>query len=127
MAAPLSTCTVEEQRSVIRFLWSEGVKPSEIYRRMKVQYGAIGLSLVWTYERTFAAQKFAHDDEVMEAVQSWLKATPKSFFLEGIRKLVDRWTKCVAKQGTMSRNKKQTISVNTLVKKVITSTKFPVI
>ena len=54
MAAPLSTCTVEEQRSVIRFLWSEGVKPSEIYRRMKVQYGAIGLSLVWTYERTFA-------------------------------------------------------------------------
>jgi len=29
---------VEEQRSVIRFLWSEGVKPSEIYQRMKVQY-----------------------------------------------------------------------------------------
>jgi len=54
MAAPLSTCTVEEQRSVIHFLWSEGVKPSEIYRRMKVQHGAIGLSLVWTYERTFA-------------------------------------------------------------------------
>jgi len=25
-------------------------------------------------------QKFADDDEVMEAVQSWLKATPKSFF-----------------------------------------------
>ena len=43
-------------------------------------------------------QKFA-DDEVMEAVQSWLKAVPKSFFLEGIRKLVDRWTKCVVKQG----------------------------
>jgi len=38
-------------------------------------------------------------DEVMEAMQSWLKATPKSFLLEGIRKLVDRWTKCVAKQG----------------------------
>jgi hypothetical protein len=36
---------------------------------------------------------------VMEAVQSWLKATPKSFFLEGIRKVVDRWTKCVAKHG----------------------------
>ena len=40
-------------------------------------------------------QNFA-DDEVMEAVQSWLKAISKSFFLEGIRKLVDRWTKCVA-------------------------------
>jgi len=44
-------------------------------------------------------QKFADDDEIMEAVQSWLKATPKSFLLEGISKLVDRWTKCVAKQG----------------------------
>jgi len=44
MAAPLSTCTVEEQRSVIRFLWSEGAKPSEIYRRMKVQYGDSCLS-----------------------------------------------------------------------------------
>jgi len=44
-------------------------------------------------------QNFADDNKVMEAVQSWLKATPTSFFLEGIRKLVDRWTKCVAKQG----------------------------
>ena len=43
-------------------------------------------------------QKFA-DDKVMEAVQSWLKATSKSFFLEGIHKFVDRWTKCVVKQG----------------------------
>ena len=44
-------------------------------------------------------QKFADDKEVMEAVQSWLKVTPKSFFLKGIRKLVNRWTKCVVKQG----------------------------
>jgi len=43
--------------------------------------------------------KFADDDEIMEAVRSWLKATPEGFFLEGIRKLVDRWTECVAKQG----------------------------
>jgi len=47
--------------------------------------------------------KFADDDEVMEAVQSWLKATPKSFFLEGIRKLVDRRTECVAKRGVLCR------------------------
>jgi len=26
------------------FLWSEGVKPSEIYRRMKVQYGESSLT-----------------------------------------------------------------------------------
>ena len=29
MAAPLVTCTKEDQRSVIRFLSSEGVKPIE--------------------------------------------------------------------------------------------------
>jgi adenine deaminase len=32
MAAPLVTCTKEEQLSVIRFLISEGVKPIEVYR-----------------------------------------------------------------------------------------------
>ena len=50
MATPLSNCTVEEQRSIIRFLWSEGVKPSEIYRRMKVQYGDSCLSQERVYE-----------------------------------------------------------------------------
>ena len=44
-------------------------------------------------------RKFADDKEIMEAVQSWLKATTKRFFLEDICKLVDRWTKCVVKQG----------------------------
>jgi hypothetical protein len=32
------------------FLWSEGVKPSEIYRRMKVQYGDSCLSQGGVYE-----------------------------------------------------------------------------
>jgi hypothetical protein len=44
-------------------------------------------------------QKFADVNEVMETVQSSLQTTPKSFFLEDIRKLVDRRTKCVVKQG----------------------------
>jgi len=44
-------------------------------------------------------RKFADDEELMEAVRSWLKAAPISFFLEGIRKLVDRWTECVTKRG----------------------------
>jgi hypothetical protein len=45
MAAPLATCTKAEQRSVIRLLSTEGVKPIEIHRRMKVQYGDACLSL----------------------------------------------------------------------------------
>jgi len=52
MAAALAKCTKEEQRSVIRFLSSEGVKPIEIRRRMKVQYGDACLSLQQVYEWT---------------------------------------------------------------------------
>ena len=33
MAAPLAVCTKEEQRAVIRFLWSEGVPGAEIHPR----------------------------------------------------------------------------------------------
>ena len=39
MAAPLSACTKEEQRSVIRVLWSEGVSEAAIHQRPSVQYG----------------------------------------------------------------------------------------
>jgi hypothetical protein len=39
MAAPLSVCTKEEQRSVIRFLWSEGVSGAAIHQRLSAQYG----------------------------------------------------------------------------------------
>ena len=56
MAAPLETCTREEQRYVIRFLRGEGVKPIEIHRRMKDQYGDACLSEQQVYEwsRKFA-------------------------------------------------------------------------
>jgi hypothetical protein len=38
MAASFATCIKEEQRSVIRFVSSEGVKPIEIHRRMKFRH-----------------------------------------------------------------------------------------
>jgi len=38
MSAPLSDCTIVEQCAVIRFVWSEGLKPSEIHRRRLTQY-----------------------------------------------------------------------------------------
>jgi len=52
MAALLATCIKEEQCSVIRFLSSEGLKPIEIHRRMKVQYGDACLPLQQVYEWT---------------------------------------------------------------------------
>jgi hypothetical protein len=58
MTAPLATCTKEEQRSAIRFLSSEGVKPIENHQRIKVQYGDACLSLQQVYEWT---RKFTND------------------------------------------------------------------
>ena len=52
MAAPLATCTKEEQRSVIHFLSSEEVKPIEIHQQMKVQYGDACLLPQQVYEWT---------------------------------------------------------------------------
>jgi len=53
MVPPLATCTKEEQRSVIHILSSEGVKPIEIRRRLKVHYGDACLSLRKVYEWTW--------------------------------------------------------------------------
>jgi hypothetical protein len=50
MAAPFETCTKEELHSVIWFLTSEGVKPTEIHHRMKAKYGDACLSQQQVYE-----------------------------------------------------------------------------
>ena len=50
MAAKLTTCTKQEQRSVIRFLWAEGVPGAQIHLRMCAQYGDEDLSCRIIYE-----------------------------------------------------------------------------
>jgi hypothetical protein len=58
MAAPLSVCTKEEQCSVIRFLWSEGVSGAEIHKRLSAQYGNSVLPQRSVYEWI---EKFKND------------------------------------------------------------------
>ena len=50
MLARLSVCTKEEQRSIIRFLWAEGVKGAEIHARLCTQYGDKALPRRSVYE-----------------------------------------------------------------------------
>jgi transposase len=50
MEAPLSNCTNEEMRRVIRFLFAEGVKPVEIILRMQAQYSDNCLTRSKIYE-----------------------------------------------------------------------------
>ncbi|GFV72561.1 hypothetical protein TNCV_4084611 [Trichonephila clavipes] len=50
MAESLSICTKEGRKTVIRFLFAEVVKSTEIIHRMQVQYGGSCLSRSKIYE-----------------------------------------------------------------------------
>jgi hypothetical protein len=50
MAAKLTNCNKEEQRSVILFLWAEGVPGAQIHLRMCAQYGDKVLARRIVYE-----------------------------------------------------------------------------
>ena len=50
MDAPLAQCTREEQRAVVRFLWSEGLSGTKIHQRLLAQYGDNALSKTTVYE-----------------------------------------------------------------------------
>jgi len=50
MATPLMESSKEQQQSVIQCLWSDGVKTSEIYRRMTVQHDGNCMNLRKVYK-----------------------------------------------------------------------------
>ena len=50
MDTPLAQCTRDEQRAVVRFLWSEGSPGAEIHKRLLAQYGDNALSKRTVYE-----------------------------------------------------------------------------
>jgi succinylarginine dihydrolase len=90
----------KEERSVIRFLSSEGVKPIEIHRQMKVHYGDACLSLQEVYERT---RKFMNgirfDEKLQQVLHDWLRSQPKESFSRGIHALPKCWNTCMERNG----------------------------
>jgi hypothetical protein len=48
---------------------------------------------------TLRGRRFGNDDEIKEAVHSWLTAQPKKFFPHGIKKLVQLFEKCIEKKN----------------------------
>jgi hypothetical protein len=47
---PLQDCSIKEQRSVVRFLWAEGVKSVDIHHGILAQYGQSIMSQQKVYE-----------------------------------------------------------------------------
>jgi len=50
-------------------------------------------------KRGLKGTHFTSDDEVKQAVMSWIKQRTPEFFIDGMRKLVLRWEKCIEQQG----------------------------
>jgi hypothetical protein len=93
------------------------VSGAEIHRRLSTQYGNSALPrrsvyeicqrLLDRYNNEGKIQKAEYgvetpgiaNEEEIQAVHKWLSDQQKTFFVEGIRKLVDRWTKCIEKEG----------------------------
>ena len=85
MSARLSLCTKEEQRSVIRFLWAEGVNGAEIHARLCTQYEEKALPLRSVYEwiemfkngRTSVMDAEGWDGhQYQKLMRSWKKPEP---------------------------------------------------
>jgi hypothetical protein len=90
----------KEQRSVVRFLGSEGVKNIKIQRRMKVEYGDVCLSLQQVYEWTWKFMNgIRSDEEVQQAVHKWLRLNQKKFFSRCIHALPKCWNTCMECNG----------------------------
>jgi histone-lysine N-methyltransferase SETMAR len=50
-------------------------------------------------KEALAGRRCRCDGDVKITVQQWLHAQPKTFYYDGIKKLIGRWEKCVEKQG----------------------------
>jgi histone-lysine N-methyltransferase SETMAR len=50
-------------------------------------------------KETLCSHRFGSHGDVQQAVQTRLREQPKSFFFEGIKKLVERYQKCIIVWG----------------------------
>jgi histone-lysine N-methyltransferase SETMAR len=60
--------------------------------------------LFGSLKKALRARRFGSDEEVKQAVHTWLCDQPKTFFCDGIKKLVERCKKCMDKQGDCVEN-----------------------
>ena len=50
--------------------------------------------------QTVACDKtWCHNDEVWETFEEWFRTQPKTFFADGIHRIVDQWDNCFKQQG----------------------------
>ena len=72
-------------------------------RRMRDQLDATIRPTALTWRQAISISFFTSrgisDDEVKQAVTSWIKQRIPEFFIDGMSKLVLGWEKCIERQG----------------------------
>jgi len=50
-------------------------------------------------KKALKGRRFTDKDEVQETIEEWFRTQPKTFFADGIHRLVDQWDTCFNQQG----------------------------
>ena len=79
----MNTCTMIEQRGVVRFLWARDMAAKDIHKEMLPMYG----------------ERFPDDDAAERAVCVWFRQQPQEFYAAGFQGLVKWWDKCLNLYG----------------------------
>ena len=105
MDAPLQDCTIEEQRGVLRFLWTEGVN---LWKFTVICWLCMDRAR-WVNERFMSRWKGLNRVEHVLRMKVVLVGhqhrahkttrTAESFFSAEIQTLVERFNKCIMLQG----------------------------
>jgi hypothetical protein len=77
MATVLEECTIEEKRSVVRFLWAKGINAKDIKKFVHVCGGKC-LSHKVVHN---GGKYFADDEEVKTEVRKWMRQQLKASML----------------------------------------------
>ena len=69
------------------------IRPTALTWRQAISFSFLNL------KKDLKGTHFTSDDEVKQAVASWIKQRTPEFFIDGMRKLVLRCEKCIERQG----------------------------
>jgi hypothetical protein len=78
MATVLEECIIEEQRSVVRFLWAKGLNAKDIHKEMFPVYGGKCVSRKGVHNwAEIRGKRFLDEEEVETVLRKWLRQQPK--------------------------------------------------
>jgi hypothetical protein len=95
MATVFEEYTMEEQRSLVSFLWAEGLNAKNIHKEMFHLSGGKCLSRKAVHNWGEKCGKRFTDEEVETEVRKLLRQQSKDFYAAGFDALVKRWDKCI--------------------------------